>query len=124
MVNNQFQAYQNNAVMTASGDKLTLMLYNGAIRFCNQAKAALENKEIQEAHTSLIKAQNIIEQLQVTLDDKYPITAEFDKMYEFINYQLAEANLTKNVENIDVALDFIREIRDTWQEAMKLSNRA
>lgn len=123
MVNNQFQAYQNNSIMTASGDKLTLMLYNGAIRFCNQAKAALESKQVQEAHTSLIKAQNIIEQLQVTLDDKYPITAEFDKMYEFINYQLSEANLTKNVENIDVALDFIREIRDTWEEAMKLSKR-
>lgn len=123
MISNGYQAYQNNSILTASGEKLTLMLYNGAIKFCNQAKEAIENKDISEAHRLIVRSQDIIEQLQASLDDKYPVSEYFNQVYDFINYQLIEANINKDTDNIDVAIEFIREIRDTWEEAMKLAKR-
>lgn len=118
-MNNPYQHYQNNSVMTATGGELTLMLYNGAIKFCNKAIEAIESKNIQEAHTNIIKAQKIIDELIVTLDTKYPISIELEKMYTFIKDQLIEANLTKDVKYLEVSLMFIREFRDLWKEVMK-----
>ena len=116
---NAYQAYQSNAISTSSPQKLTLMLYNGAIKFCMQGKEAIEAKNPQEAHRLIMRAQDIIQELQITLDTKYPIAEELDRIYDFILYQLTEANMAKSTEHLDIALDFIREIRDTWVEATK-----
>ncbi|HHX61135.1 MAG TPA: flagellar export chaperone FliS [Epulopiscium sp.] len=120
---NAYTAYRNNAVLTSSPHELTLMLYNGAIKFCMQGKQAIENKNIQEAHRLIMRAQNIIEELQITLDRKYPISEELDRIYDFVLYQLREANMAKDPEQLDIAADFIREIRDTWVQATKTSQK-
>ena len=114
---NAYQAYQNNSISTSSPQKLTLMLYNGAIKFCMQGKQAIEEKNTQEAHRLIMRAQDIIQELKITLDHKYPISKELDRIYEFILYQLTEANIAKSKENLDIAADFIRELRDTWVQA-------
>lgn len=116
---NAYQAYRNNTVLTSSSQELTLMLYNGAIKFCGQGKQAIEDKDAQEAHRLIMRAQDIIQELQITLDDKYPIAEEMNRMYEFILYQLTEANMNKQVESLDIAMDFIREMRDTWAQITK-----
>lgn len=116
---NAYQAYQSNSVLTSSPYELTLMLYNGAIKFCGQGKQAIATKNTQEAHRLIMRAQDIIQELQITLDYKYPISEEFNRMYDFILYELAEANMAKSTEHLDIATDFIREIRDTWTEATK-----
>ncbi|HHX62574.1 MAG TPA: flagellar export chaperone FliS [Epulopiscium sp.] len=116
---NAYTAYRNNAVLTSSPHELTLMLYNGAIKFCMQGKQAIEAKNIQEAHRLIMRAQDIIEELQITLDRKYPVSEELDRIYDFILYQLREANMAKSPEHLDIAADFIREIRDTWVQATK-----
>lgn len=121
---NPYQQYQNNSVLTASPEELTLMLYNGAIKFCNLGKEAIERKDIQASHNNIIKAQNIIQELRITLDKKYPIAKEMELLYEFIVNLLIEANLYKDEKKIDDALSLIREFRDTWQEAMKIRKRA
>lgn len=99
------------------------MLYNGAIKFCVQGKAAINNKNVQEAHRLIMRAQDIIQELQITLDHKYPISEELHRMYDFILYQLAEANMAKSTEQLDIAADFIREMRDTWAEATKVAQK-
>lgn len=116
---NAYQAYRNNTALTSSPHELTLMLYNGAIKFCMQGKQAIEEKNTQEAHRLIMRTQDIIEELQITLDRKYPISEELDRIYDFILYQLREANMAKNTENLAIAADFIREIRDTWIQAIK-----
>ena len=120
---NAYQAYQSNSVLTSSPQELTLMLYNGAIKFCVQGKAAINNKNVQEAHRLIMRAQDIIQELQITLDHKYPISEELHRMYDFILYQLAEANMAKSTEQLDIAADFIREMRDTWAEATKVAQK-
>lgn len=116
---NAYQAYQSNSALTSSPQKLTLMLYNGAIKFCMQGKEAIEEKNTQEAHRLIMRVQDIIQELQITLDHKYPISEELDRMYDFILYQLTEANISKSADHMDIAADFIREIRDAWVEATK-----
>ena len=116
---NAYQAYRNNTALTSSPHELTLMLYNGAIKFCMQGKQAIEDKNIPEAHRLIMRAQDIIEELQITLDHNYPISEELDRIYDFILYQLREANMAKNPENLDIAADFMRELRDTWVQATK-----
>ena len=116
---NAYQAYQNNSVLTSSPQELTLMLYNGALKFCGQGKQAIEVKNTQEAHRLIMRAQDIILELQATLDHKYPVAKELDRLYDFILYQLREANMAKSVDQLDIAMDFIRDMRDTWAEATK-----
>lgn len=120
---NAYNSYRNNSVLTSSPQELTLMLYNGAIKFCVQSKQAIEGEDVQEAHRLIMRAQDIILELQVTLDHKYPISEELNRLYDFILFQLREANVTKEVEHLDIAADFIREIRDTWVEATRSSRQ-
>lgn len=121
MAINAAQAYKNNSIKTASPAELTLMLYNGAIKFVNIANAAIEENDVEKAHTNIRKAQNIIEELWGTLDHKYPVWEDFDRVYRYIYQKLIEGNVHKDKEALEEALGRIREMRDTWQEVMKKS---
>lgn len=123
MDSNAINAYQRNAIMTASPAELTLMLYDGAIKFCNIGIMAIENKEIEKANTNLKKAQNIISELRASLDRKYPVWEDFERVYDYIYRRLVEGNMKKDTEIVEDALKYIREMRDTWKEVMRL-NRA
>lgn len=112
-------AYQRNAIMTASPAELTLMLYDGAIKFCNIAIMGVEKQDVEKAHTNLKKAQAIISELRITLDHKYPVWEDFDRVYDYIYRRLVDANMSKDIEIIEDALKYIREMRDTWKEVMK-----
>lgn len=121
---NPYQTYQNNSIFTASPEELILMLYNGAIKFCNQAAEAIEEKNIAKSNEYILKAQKIISELRVTLDKKYAVAEDMDRMYEFIYHLLVQANISKDVEKLNTATQFIREFRDTWREAMKKAKLA
>lgn len=112
-------AYQGTKVNTASPAELTLMLYEGAIKFCNKAIYALEEQNLQKTSENLIKAQKIITEFRCSLDFKYPVAKDFDLVYEFINRRLAEANIKKNKEIVEDTLKYIREMRDTWKDVMR-----
>ena len=121
MTQNMTLAYKNNTIQTASPAELTLMLYDGAIKFCNIALGALENNDPAKANTNIIKAENIIVEFRSTLDFKYPVAQDFDRVYDWIYRRLVEANIKKDTEVLEDALRLIREMRDTWKEVMRLN---
>ncbi len=118
---NRANDYQKNAILTASPSELTLMLYDGAIKFCNIALIGLEKKDMEKVNTNLKKAQAIITELRITLDHKYPVWEDFDRVYDYIYRCLVEGNIQKDSEIVEEALRRIREMRDTWKEVMRLS---
>ncbi len=118
---NAYQVYNNNKILTATPAELTLMLYEGAIKFCNIAIIGIENKNIDKAHTNIIKAEKIIQELRATLNPKYKVWEEFEKVYEYINRRLVEANAKKDKEILEEVLHHLRGMRDTWKEVMKLA---
>lgn len=121
MTTNVAATYMDNKIMTATPAELTLMLYEGIIKFCNMAMAANEKKDVAKAHSSIIKAEGIILELRSTLDSKYPVAKELDAIYDYIYDRLTEANLKKDNAILEEVLYFARELRDTWKEAMKLA---
>ena len=121
MANNAYSQYANNRILTASPAELTLMLYEGAIKFCNIAIMAIENKDIQKAHNNIMRVQRIIQEFQITLDFKYPIANDFNNVYNYLMDRLKEANMTKDKEILEEVNGHIRTMRDTWKEVMRLA---
>ena len=122
MQQNAYAQYKNNKVMSASGPELTLMLYDGAIKFLNIADFAIEKNDINTAHQNIIKTERIIEYLRNTLDMKYPVAQDFENMYSYIYRRLIEANLTKDREIITEINGHMHAIRDNWVEVMKANH--
>ena len=116
---NAYQQYANNKVMTASPAELTLMLYEGAIKFINIALGAMEEKDIQKAHTNILKAEHIVDYLRQTLDMKYAVAQDFENIYSYLASRLIEANLKKDPEILQEVNEHLRSVRDTWKEVMK-----
>ena len=121
IANKGYAAYANNKITTASPAELTLMLYEGAIKFCNIAIAAVEQKDIQKAHNNIMKTQNIIEEFQATLNHKYAVAKDFDSVYSYLKTRLIEANVKKDAEILEEVLQHLRTMRDTWKEVMRLT---
>lgn len=126
MANNAsgYEAYQRQKILTATPAELTLMLYDGAIKFLNMAIMAIEKKDYEKAHNNITKTQRIIDEFRATLNFKYPIAAEFEKVYEYISRRLVWANVKKDIEIIEECLGHLRGMRDTWKEVMKASKNA
>lgn len=120
MINkNPYSQYQNNKIMTASPAELTLMLYEGAIKFCNIAVMAIQNKDIEKAHNNIVKVEKIIQNFRDTLDRSYPVWEEFEKIYVYLLRRLHEANISKDTEILEEILMHLRSMRDNWKEVMK-----
>jgi len=115
---NPAAAYQNSKVLTASGADLTLMLYEGAIKFCNIALMAMEKNDIAKVNVNIQKAEKVITELQVTLDRRYPVANDFDNVYKYIQGKLFQANIKKDPELLEEALKQIRDMRDIWKQVM------
>lgn len=120
---NGYNQYNNSKIMTASPAQLTLMLYEGAIKFCNIAIVAMENNDIEKAHNNIRKVENIILEFRATLNHKYPVAKDFENVYKYIYDRLVEANFHKDKEILEEVLGHLRTMRDTWKEVMVLAKR-
>ena len=118
-----YNQYKQNSVYTSSPEELTLMLYNGLIRFIMQAQAALEDKDLEKANSSIIRAEDIISEFKATLDMKYPVSEGLMMLYDYMNDRLIEANMKKDADILEEVLRFAKELRDTWSEAMKIAKK-
>lgn len=120
---NPQQAYQQNKAVTASPGELTLMLYNGCLKFVSSAKIAIEDGDVQNRHTNLVKAQNIIRELMVTLKTDSELGKNMLALYDFILSRLTEANTENSLGKLEEAEDLIKDFRDTWKEAIQLDRK-
>lgn len=118
---NVYQQYQQNAVNSASRGQLTLMLYNGAVNFVRQGMQHVDNKGIQGAHNSIVRAQEIIAYLNETLAPGFEVSHSMALLYEYMNRRLIEANAKKDREILEEVLGLLEVLRDTWSEAIKLA---
>ena len=120
---NPYEQHKTNVIMTASKEELTLMLYEGAIKFVNQAIIAIENKDPSKAHDLIVKAENIVMEFRVTLKPEFDISTQLDQLYVYMYDRLFEANIKKDVAMLEEVRDLLRDFRDTWKEAMVIARK-
>ena len=116
-----YNQYKENTIFTSTPEELTLMLYNGLVKFIMQAQLAIEEKQFDKANNSIIRAQDIILELQSTLDTKYEISNSLALLYDYMNRRLIDANINKDNKILDEVLGYATELRDTWSQAMKIA---
>ena len=122
-INNPYKSYQQNSVNTASPGELTLMLYNGCIKFIKLAKKAITDKNVEEKNTNLIKAQNIIHEFMVTLNMDVKVSSELMVMYDYINRRLVEANVNGDPAILEEVEGLVTELRDTWKQVIQMNRK-
>lgn len=121
--NNPYQQYQQSVVKTASPQELTLMLYNGLVKFLKLAHQGIEEKDMEKANNNIIKSENIITEFIRTLDPQYEVSGALLSLYEYMNRRLIEANIKKDKSAVEEVIGYAEELRDTWAQAMKLAKQ-
>lgn len=116
---NAAEAYRRNQVLNAPPEQLTLMLYNGCLKFIDEGKAAVKEKKYENANTSLQKAQRIISEFRLTLNMDYEISHQLLPLYNYVYDRLVEGNMRSDIAQLDEAREIISELRDSWVGAMK-----
>ena len=110
------QNYLRTRVLTATPEQLQMMLYDGAIRFAEQAKAALQKKDYEGSYNALSRVQKILVELTSTLkhDIAPEVCSKQAALYNYVYRKLVEANIEHKIESLDEALDLLRYQRETW----------
>ena len=123
MLSNPYQKYKENSINTASKEEITLMLYDGCIKFMNLAKIGISEKNIEKANENLLKAQAIITELDSTLNMDVEISKNFHLLYDFALSRLVDANIKKEEQFVEDAKMVMVDLRDGWKEAMLIVRR-
>lgn len=121
LINNGYNKYKENSIKTASPEELTLMLYNGLVKFLMQAQAAIDEKNIEKANNSLIRAKSIVKEFQITLNMDYEVSGSLNSIYTYMYKRIVEANVKKDRIIVDEVLGYAKDLRDTWAQAMKIA---
>lgn len=122
-MNNAYELYRESSVFTSTPEELTLMLYNGLVRFIMQAQRAIDEKDLEKAHTVIIKAQDILVHFQMTLDMGFEISESLALIYDYMYRRLVDANVKKDRDILEEVLGLAKELRDTWAQAMKVAKQ-
>ena len=122
-LNNAYNQYKENSVRTATPEEHTLMLYNGLVKYLMQAQMAVNDNKIEKAGTCIIKAQDIISEFRSTLDMQYDISHQLEQLYDYMYRRLVDANIKKDIGIIEEILGFAKELRDTWEKAIKIARQ-
>jgi flagellar protein FliS len=123
-VNKAHAIYQANTIAASKPEELTLMLYNGLVRFITQAKKAIEDKNIAESHRNLIRAQDILVEFQASLDMRVAISKNLFSLYDYMYHRLVEANLKKDSAITEEVLAMAIQFRDIWDQVIKKAREA
>lgn len=122
--NNPYAAYGDNKIMTASNEELTLMLYDGGVRFCNQAIIAIEKKDVITANMKIQKVQDVIRELQVTINRKHPQSDDIYNLYSYMHRRLVEANMRKDIKILEEVNGLMKDFRELWKESCKIARES
>ncbi len=123
VIGNPYAQYQNSKVLTASPAELTLMLYEGIIKFINIGILAIGEKDYEKANINIMKAERIVDHLNGTLNHKYSVAKDFENIYKCIMDALLQGNIKKDTAELERALEYSRMIRDTWKEVMSQTEK-
>lgn len=120
----KIQLYQQKQIQTQSPENLVTLLYDGAIRFITQAIRAIEQNDFEQTNYYLGRAEDIFTELMVTLDREAggEIAANLYELYDFMYRWLVQANVKKDPAMMHQVEILIRELRDTWEEAITKSH--
>jgi flagellar protein FliS len=122
-ITNPYQSYQQTSVNTASPGELTLMLYNGCLKFIYLSKKGIEDQNIEMKNTNLLKAQKIVQELMVTLNMDQAISEQLLPLYDYINRRLIDANIKNDITILEEVEGFITEFRDTWKQVIQMNRQ-
>ncbi len=118
-----YNQYRDNSIAHAKPEELTFMLYNGLVKFIMRAQDSVQGKRFEEAHVNMVKAQNIVQEFMNTLDHSYEISASMELIYDYLYRRLIDANAEKSPVILEEVLGFAKDLRDTWEQAMKLAKQ-
>ncbi len=116
---NAAEAYRQQRILNAPPEHLTLMLYNGCLKFIDDGMEALGRKDYESANNFLQRAQRIISEFRLTLNFDYEISHQLLPLYNYIYDRLVEGNIKSDLSQIEEAKGMITELRDAWVQAMK-----
>lgn len=116
---NAYAQYNNSRIMTASPAELTLLLYEGAIKFGNIAIVKMEQRDIEAAHKNIVKVEKIIDYLRETLDMKYAVAEDFERIYTYLSGRIVDSMISKDPKDMEEVVMHLRSVRDNWKEVMK-----
>jgi flagellar protein FliS len=113
--------YLKTRVMTATPEQLQMMLYDGAIRFCEQAAPAIAKKDWETTYHTLAKAQKIVTELITSLRPEIQpdLCKKLAGLYTYIHRKLVEASTKHNPEALQEALRLLKFQRETWAMLME-----
>jgi flagellar secretion chaperone FliS len=121
-----YDQYRHNQIMSASPEKILLMLYDGAIRFTRQAIYGIEEENLSLFHQGIKKSMAIITEFSNSLDHSIggEIAEDLDALYNFMIRELTKANLHKDIEKLRVVEGLLVDLRATWGEAVEINSQA
>ncbi len=126
MINsNAYEQYRYNSIMSASPERLMIMLFEGAVKFVKLARKNIAEDDIASANYNISRAQDIIAELECSLDMSYDVSENLMEIYGFLYGQLVDANIKKDVDTLDIVESMLSELKETWGEAyLKLKKNA
>ncbi len=121
MMANPYQQYRKNVINTSTPQELTLMLYNGLIKHLKLAIQALEEKNAEGTNNNLVRSQAILEEFMGALNMNYEVSNNLYALYDYMYWRIVDANIKKDKGMIEEVVGFAEDLRDTWNQAMKLT---
>ena len=116
---NAAEAYRQQRILNAPPEHLTLMLYNGCLKFIDDGIEALGKQDYESANNFFQRAQRIISEFRLTLNFDYEISNQLLPLYNYVYDRLVEGNIKSDLAQINEAKGIVTELRDAWVQAMK-----
>jgi flagellar protein FliS len=119
------QQYLRTRVMTATPEQLQLMLYDGAVRFTEAARSALDRRDLEGVHANVTKAQAIVTELLSSLRPTHGVElcSRLAGLYRHVYRKLIEVGYNHRPESADEALEALRHQRETWSLLLEQMGR-
>ena len=118
---NNFNNYKEQSLQTMTNGELLLLVFDELVKRMKRAKLCIERDQDKVFIESIDKSREIVTYLIRTLDHKYPISDELNRLYVFFNQELAYISSSKSVQRIDTLLPMIEDMRETWKQAQIIS---
>lgn len=115
------KAYKQTSVTTASRGQVLLMLYEGAIKNCKLAIEAVKAGNRAEKGKYILKVQDILNELSVTLDHNVGgnVSKDLERLYSYMVEQITEANVKNDAKPLETTLKLLETLYSGWVEAVK-----